>query len=188
MGTWLKRGIIALTVVATLVSLYALAAILYRAWQDRLTPNRLTFVGWDVVNLSILLLILWKQFRKQGASWLSGLHSAFATGAALYVTWTLVVILVVPWLFGINQNSLAELPMSVQYMVYEQGEPVVLKCATSPHIYLLDDGEKRWIQDIPTFEAEGYIWADVSFINCDDLRQIPDGDPIPPDAGEPPQP
>jgi len=73
---------------------------------------------------------------------------------------------------------------------FEQGKPihVLLKCAESPHIYRLENGQKRWIKDIATFEAEGHVWADVRFVSCDYLRGIPDGPPIPVDAGPPPQP
>ena len=73
---------------------------------------------------------------------------------------------------------------------YEKGEPihVLLKCRNSPHIYRLENGEKRWIKDIETFEAEGYAWDDVRFVGCTYLRELPDGVPIPEDAGEPPQP
>ena len=41
----------------------------------------------------------------------------------------------------------------------------------------------RWIKDIPTFKAEGHVWEDVRFVSCEHLRSIPDGPPIPPDAG-----
>ena len=44
------------------------------------------------------------------------------------------------------------------------------------------------IKDIATFEARGYRWNDVRYVNCDDLAAVPDGVPIPPDAGPPPQP
>jgi hypothetical protein len=73
---------------------------------------------------------------------------------------------------------------------FELGLPIhlLLKCQTSPHIYALEDGEKRWIKDIPTFEAQGYLWDDVEFVSCDYLRGLPDGPPIPEDAGPPPQP
>jgi hypothetical protein len=73
---------------------------------------------------------------------------------------------------------------------FEKGEPihVLLKCRNSPHIYRLENGEKRWIKDIQTFEAEGYAWDDVRFVGCTYLRDLPDGAPIPEDAGEPPQP
>jgi hypothetical protein len=71
---------------------------------------------------------------------------------------------------------------------FEKGRPihVLLKCQGSPHIYALENGKKRWIKDIPTFEAEGYVWDDVKFVTCDYLRRLPDGTPIPKDAGPPP--
>jgi hypothetical protein len=73
---------------------------------------------------------------------------------------------------------------------FENGQPihVLLKCEDSPHIYRLENGEKRWIKDIATFEAEGHVWEDVRLVSCDYLRSIPDGPPIPTDAGPPPQP
>jgi hypothetical protein len=73
---------------------------------------------------------------------------------------------------------------------FEKGKPihVLLKCQGSPHIYALENGKKRWIKDIPAFEAAGYVWDDVKFVTCDYLRRLPDGTPIPEDAGPPPQP
>jgi hypothetical protein len=73
---------------------------------------------------------------------------------------------------------------------FEKGRPihVLLKCERSPHIYALENDQKRWIKDISTFEAEGYVWEDVEFVSCDYLRSLPDGPPIPEDAGPPPQP
>ena len=64
---------------------------------------------------------------------------------------------------------------------------VLLKCA-GPHIYALENGQKRWIKDIPTFKSRGYVWDDVKFVSCQYLRSLPDGPPIPEDAGPPPQP
>jgi hypothetical protein len=73
---------------------------------------------------------------------------------------------------------------------FEKGRPVhvLLKCQGSPHIYRLENDQKRWIQDIDTFLAEGHVWEDVRFVTCEYLRGIPDGPPIPEDAGPPPQP
>ncbi len=73
---------------------------------------------------------------------------------------------------------------------FEDGRPiyVLLKCEQSPHIYALEDGQKRWIRDIPTFEAEGFVWEDVKFVGCDQLRNMPNGLPFPPDAGPVPEP
>ncbi len=73
---------------------------------------------------------------------------------------------------------------------FELGAPihVLLKCASSPHIYRLENDRKRWIVDIPTFEAEGHTWDDVRFVTCEDLRSIPNGETIPPNHGPAPQP
>jgi hypothetical protein len=73
---------------------------------------------------------------------------------------------------------------------FEEGAPihVLLKCQTSPHIYRVENQVKRWIKDIDTFEEEGHVWDDVRTVSCDYLRSIPDGAPIPEDAGPPPRP
>jgi hypothetical protein len=73
---------------------------------------------------------------------------------------------------------------------FEKGRPyhVLLKCRTSPHIYRLENDQKRWIRDIDAFLAEGHVWEDVRIVSCETLRAIPDGPPIPEDAGPPPQP
>ena len=185
---WLRRGIIAVAALALIVSLYALAAILYRTAFDRLTPNRLAFIGWNVVNLGLLLLVLLLQVRPKQGEWVRGLHRAYSIGTVAYVVWILVVILATPWLFGIRQGTLEALPQAVQEIVYEDADPIRLKCAGSPHIYLLARGEKRWIDTIETFNDRGYVWRDVHFVTCDDLRSLPDGNPIPASAGPPPQP
>ena len=73
---------------------------------------------------------------------------------------------------------------------FELGAPihVLLKCRESPHIYRLENDRKRWIVDIASFEAEGHVWDDVRFVACDYLRNIPDGETIPPGQGPAPQP
>ena len=73
---------------------------------------------------------------------------------------------------------------------FEEGRPihVLLKCQESPHIYRLEDNQKRWIKDIDTFLAEGHVWDDVRFVSCQYLRDLPNGPPIPEDAGPPPEP
>jgi hypothetical protein len=73
---------------------------------------------------------------------------------------------------------------------FPKGKPlyVLLKCDGSPNIYRLESGRKRWIVDIPTFEAEGHVWEDVKFVSCPYLRGLPDGESVPPGRGSPPPP
>jgi hypothetical protein len=188
LGRWLRLGIITVAALALIVSLYALAAILYRAAIDRLTPNRLTFIGWNVINIGLLFFVLLLQARAKAGRWLQGLFRAYSAGTVAYAVWTLAMILVLPWLFGIDQGVVEALPPAVQDIVYEHANPILLKCRDSPHIYLLQKGEKCWIESIETFNDRGYLWRDVHFVTCDELRSIPDGMPIPANAGPPPQP
>lgn len=189
LARWLRLGIIAVATLALLVSLYALAAILYRTSIDRLTPNRLAFMGWNVVNIGLLLLLLLFQIRAKGNSqWVQGLYRAFSVGTVAYTVWAAVVLLAIPWLFGVDQAAIEELPTAVQRIIYENPDPILLKCTASPHIYLLEDGEKRWIETIQIFDERGYTWREVQFITCKELQSIPNGTPIPEDAGPPPEP
>jgi hypothetical protein len=188
LARWLRLGISAVAALALIVSLYALAAILYRTALDRLTPNRLTFIGWNVVNIGLLFLVLLFQARAKAGRWLRGLYRAYSAGTVAYAVWTLAMILALPWLFGIDQGAVEALPGPVQEIIFDEPPPILLKCSSSPHIYLLDQGQKRWIENIETFNDRGYVWRDVQLITCDDLRSIPDGVPIPANAGPPPQP
>lgn len=188
LGRWLRAGIMAVAALALIVSLYALAAIVYRTVLDRLTPNRLTFIGWNVVNIWLLSLALFYQARAKAGQWMEGIFRAFSAGTVAYVAWTLVMILALPWLFGVNQGKVETLPESVQEIVFQKPTPILLKCSGSPHIYLLDRGEKRWVKDIETFTDRGYVWRDVQFVSCDDLRLVPNGASIPVNAGPTPQP
>lgn len=185
---WLRRGMLALAGLTLLVGLYALAAILYRTSVDRLTPNRLTFIGWNVINIGILAGLLVMYTRRGPAGWPLSFQRTFAVAMLPYVLWALAVLLVIPWPFRIDREAAASLPPAIRQLVYERPYPILLLCPGSPHIYLLEGREKRWIKDIPTFEAQGFRWDDVQKVDCADLRAIPDGLPIPPDAGPPPRP
>ena len=179
--TWLRRGVIALAALALLVSLYALAAILYRTANGHLTPNRLLFIGWNVINIIILAMLLIHQAWAGRSRWLPAMHRTFAIGMVLYVVWAVAGLVAPPWLFRGDPTQAASLPLSIQRIVFEQPEPILLKCPASPHIYLLEAGQKRWVKDIPTFETQGYRWSDVTqWVTCADLRSVPDGSPIPP--------
>ncbi len=185
---WLRWGIVAAAALALVVGLYAFAAITYRTAIDRWTPNRVAFIGWNVINIGILMLLLIRQLQSGPDRWSEKLRRTFATAMIPYAIWAVAVLAIIPWLFRPNTQVIEALPPSIQGIVYEYAPPVLLKCPGSPHIYLLDDGEKRWVQDIPTFEAQGFLWDDVHSAPCADLAALPDGPPIPPDAGSPPQP
>jgi hypothetical protein len=97
-GAWLRRGIAAVALAAAVISACALAAILSRTTHGGLTANRLTVIGWNVVNLVALLLLLLRQLRAGREGWVRALHAAFGEGLALYALWTAFVLVVLPHL------------------------------------------------------------------------------------------
>ncbi len=188
LGGWLRRAIGAVAILALFVSLYALAAILYRTSLDRLTPNRLAFIGWNVINIGLLFLVARAQWRPTSEPWLDRVFQAYRRGTVVYAAWSLVVVLALPWIFGFDRAAVETLPPALQDIVYEYAQPILLKCPASPHIYLLEDGTKRWVDSIETFNERGYVWRDVRSVSCTDLRAVPNGTSIPAGAGAPPTP
>jgi hypothetical protein len=94
-----RAGIILLAVMVTAVSVYALAAVLYRTAEDALTMNRLTIIGWNVINIAILILLLVRQALGGRANWIASLHGTFRWAAILYLGWALFVLVASPLIF-----------------------------------------------------------------------------------------
>jgi hypothetical protein len=95
----LRTGIIVLAVMAIVVSVYALSATVYRTVQGVLTPNRLTVIGWNVVNVGILVVMVWRMIRRHAEDWIAAVHSAIGQGAMAYIAWTAFLVLVLPLAF-----------------------------------------------------------------------------------------
>jgi hypothetical protein len=96
---YLRRGILAVASLAVIVSVYALAAVAYRTIDGGMTVNRLTVIGWNSINIATLILLVYRQARADGESWVSALHSIFSTAAYGYVAWGLFVVVAIPLLF-----------------------------------------------------------------------------------------
>jgi hypothetical protein len=96
---WLRLGIITVAILAGLVSLYALSATVYRTVGGGWTINRLTIIGWNIINICILFWLVFKQFRAGREKWIDSLHSVFSLASSAYFAWGLFVVLAIPWLF-----------------------------------------------------------------------------------------
>lgn len=96
---WLRRGLLLLAGLAVLISLYALTAIGYRTWNDGFTPNRVTIIGWNLLNIGLLTGLLIRQSRVSAEMWLQAMYATFAQGAKAYLVWALIVLLLIPWIF-----------------------------------------------------------------------------------------
>jgi len=98
LGQALRWGILAVAILAVLVSLYALSALLYRTLGGGLTINRLTMLGWNVINIALLVLLVIRQ-RSSAQAWNERIKGVFSLGSYAYVAWSLFVVLVMPLIF-----------------------------------------------------------------------------------------
>ena len=95
----LRAGILAISILAILVSLYALSAILYRTVQGGITMNRLVVIGWNTLNTGLLIWLVYRLLRNKNSQWEQELQMVFSKGAVGYAIWGLFIILAVPLLF-----------------------------------------------------------------------------------------
>jgi uncharacterized protein YjbI with pentapeptide repeats len=96
----LRKGIIAVAVLTVLVSLYAMSATIYRTYLGTITMNRMAVIGWNTINIGILLLLIYRLLRSDQDGWVHSAQSAFGTGMYAYIFWCIFVILSVPFIFG----------------------------------------------------------------------------------------
>ncbi len=97
--SWLKRGAMLLNILAELISLYALSAIIFRTLQDGFTPNRITVIGWNFINITLLGILLYQQGKDGIENWALESRKVFARASWFYIFWSLALLLILPWLF-----------------------------------------------------------------------------------------
>jgi hypothetical protein len=95
----LRYGMLAVAILAALVSIYALSATVYRTVGGGITINRLTIIGWNSINITILLLVIFRQLRYKGENWASHMKAVFSQGMVGYVVWDIFLIVAIPLLF-----------------------------------------------------------------------------------------
>ena len=97
--TWLRRGIIAVSVLALIISSYALSAVVYRTIMEGITLNRITIIGWNIINIAILYALLVTQPRKFVSGWHERIHKVFSKATIAYFFWSTFLIVILPLLF-----------------------------------------------------------------------------------------
>jgi hypothetical protein len=97
--SFLRNGILLVAVLVEIVSLYALSATLYRTLQGGLTINRTAILGWNIINITLLAVLIYTQLRHSKQAWVDSLHFVFSLAAYAYATWTLFLVAAIPWLF-----------------------------------------------------------------------------------------
>lgn len=98
-STLVRRGVVVVTALAALIGIYALSAVIYRTIEGGITPNRLTVIGWNIINIVTLTVLAVKQTRAERENWTSAIHDAFSLAAYAYISWGLFVVVITPLLF-----------------------------------------------------------------------------------------
>ncbi len=99
MSSLLRRAIVVVAILVVIVSLYALSAVLYRTFDNYLTMNRLTVIGWNLINTGLLVFLITRLLRARSSDWISSAQGVFSLACALYLVWGTIVVLATPWLF-----------------------------------------------------------------------------------------
>ncbi|HEY0739190.1 MAG TPA: hypothetical protein VGD69_29990 [Herpetosiphonaceae bacterium] len=97
--SWLRMAILAVAGLSVVISLYALSAVVYRTWLGGLTPNRLTVIGWNTINIGLLIALLYRQWRDGRAQWIDSLQRVVSVALVIYGGWALFLVLALPFLF-----------------------------------------------------------------------------------------
>lgn len=95
----LRIGIVLVAGLAVPVSLHALSAVVFRTFQGELTPNRLTVIGWNSINIGILVSLIVTQIRAGREGWIEALQAVFGRAANAYLAWGLVLLIALPIVF-----------------------------------------------------------------------------------------
>ncbi|MGF1506440.1 MAG: hypothetical protein ACFB51_15105 [Anaerolineae bacterium] len=96
---YLRLGILIVAILAALISLYALAAVAFRTFQGNLTPNRLTVIGWNSINIGILLALIITQIGKGEAGWIDRIQEVFSRATNAYIAWGIFLVVGLPIIF-----------------------------------------------------------------------------------------
>jgi hypothetical protein len=95
----LRVGVMVLVGLVLIVCGHAMAAVIYRTLQGGYTINRVTILGWNVINLFLLGLMEVRLIRGSAVGWGSSVQRTLALIGILYPAWALLIVLAGPLMF-----------------------------------------------------------------------------------------
>lgn len=84
---------------AAVITLYALSATIYRTVTYDWTLNRLAIIGWNGVNLTVLIALVVGQLKAGTKEWVTALHGTFARAMLWWAVWVIGLVLLSPLIF-----------------------------------------------------------------------------------------
>ena len=82
----------------SLLKRYASAAVVYRTSFGGLTLNRLTVIGWNTINISLLIALLYRQWQDGHSKWIDSHQRVASSALVVYGGWALFLVLALPYL------------------------------------------------------------------------------------------
>ena len=96
----LRRGILTVAILTILVSLYALSAVVYRSTDVYgMTINRLTIIGWNSINIVLLVSMVVRLLRAEDKTWIQRIKEVIGVGTIAYAIWTGFLVFGIPLIF-----------------------------------------------------------------------------------------
>jgi hypothetical protein len=95
----LRMVMLAVACLAVLVSLYAMAALIFRTLEGGLTVNRVAMIGWNTLNLGVLGALIGGQLRRGPVRWIESLQAVFGKATVWYAAWAALLAITIPWFF-----------------------------------------------------------------------------------------
>lgn len=96
-----KLILLGLSIVTIVVNGIALSAIVFRISEWGITPNRLAVLGGNILILTNLLIVTFRQFQAMRDKTKSELvENSIASFLPIYIVWTILVVFLFPMLFN----------------------------------------------------------------------------------------
>ncbi len=97
---WLRKVLLTIGALSLVICLYAFSAIIYRTlYFDSLTVNRFTVIGWNIINISLLITYLFYQFKQGKENWISSTQMVLQQAMVAYTIWGVLLLILLPALF-----------------------------------------------------------------------------------------
>jgi hypothetical protein len=95
----LHKGILTVAILTIAVSLYALSAVIFRTVVWGITINKLTIIGWNSINIVLLVLMVVRLIRAEEKPWTQRVKEVIGIGTIAYSVWTCFLVFGIPLIF-----------------------------------------------------------------------------------------
>jgi len=97
---WLRKVLLSVGALSLIICLYAFSAIIYRTlYFDSLTVNRFTIIGWNIINISLLIIYLYYQLKQGKENWIDSTQKVLQYAMVAYTIWAGLLLILLPALF-----------------------------------------------------------------------------------------